>query len=105
MPCRCYFCEARLCKASQEEDQTVEDFDPRPDSFRGTVSQSLPELLQKLKGEQLCVSLLFDSQFQSDDVISDELSSPSSHSIPGMATLKDTISQFKETQYYIGEVP
>ena len=74
----------------------VEDFDPWPDSFRGTASQSLPELLQKLKGEQLCVSLLFDSQFQSD-VISDELSSPSSHNIPGTSTLNDTISQFKET--------
>ena len=50
-----------------------------------------------MKGEQLCVSLLFDSQFEKDDVISDELSSPSSHSFPGMSTLKDTVSQFKET--------
>ena len=48
-------------KPHKKKIRQVEDFDPRPDSFRGTASQSVPELLQKLKREQLCVSLLFDS--------------------------------------------
>lgn len=41
----------------------VEDFDPRPESFRGSASTRLPGLLQKLSGEQLCISLLFDPQY------------------------------------------
>ncbi len=55
------------------------------------ASQAIPELLQQLKGEQLCVSLLFNSQFQSDDLHSDYIN------IPGPSTLEDTITQFKET--------
>ncbi len=37
------------------------------------------------------MSLLFDSQFQSDDLHSDDIN------IPGPSTLEDTITQFKET--------
>ncbi len=54
----------------------VEDFDPWLDSFQGMASQEIPELLQKLKGEQLYVSLLFDSQFQSDEMHSDDINIP-----------------------------
>ena len=41
----------------------LEDFDLRPPEFQGTASSCLPALLQKVKGEQLCVSLLLDSSF------------------------------------------
>ena len=37
--------------------QPIEDYDPRPPEFRGTASIRLPE---EIRGEQLCVSLLFD---------------------------------------------
>lgn len=70
----------------------VEDFDPRPVSFRGSASSRLPELLRQLKGEQLCVSLLFDPQYQ--NVPSHE---PSAHSIPNLSQIKETVSAFKET--------
>jgi hypothetical protein len=41
----------------------LEDFDPRPVEFRGTVRARLPALLEKIRREQLCVSLLFDEHF------------------------------------------
>ena len=36
----------------------MEDFDPRPPEFRGSTMSRLPELVDKLRGEQLCISLL-----------------------------------------------
>ena len=80
------FVKHDYAKPEKKKIKQVEDFDPRPDSFQGTASKGLPELLQKVKGEQLCVSLLFDPQFQAEEV-----SSPSSHNIPDMTNLKDTI--------------
>ncbi len=85
------FVKHDYAKPNKKKIRQVEDFDPRPESFQGASSRSLPDLLRKLKGEQLCVSLLFDSQFQSDELSSDDIS------IPGKSTLKDTILQFKET--------
>ncbi len=73
-------------KPHKKKVEQVEDFDPWPDCFRGMASQEIPELLLKLKGEQLCVSLLFDSQFHSDDLHSDDIN------IPGPSTLEDTIT-------------
>ena len=84
------FVKHDYAKAEKRKILRVEDFDPRPESFRGTASHGLPELLQKLKGEQLCVSLLFDSHYGSE-----VSSSPSSHSIPHVSSLKDTIKKFK----------
>ena len=86
------FVKHDYAKPEKKKIKQVEDFDPQPDSFRGSASQGLPELLQKVKGEQLCVSLLFDPQFQAEEV-----TSPSSHNIPDMSNLKDTILNFKET--------
>lgn len=43
----------------------VEHFDPTPAIFRGSASSRLPELLEKLNGEQLCISLLFDPRYTS----------------------------------------
>ena len=40
--------------------QAMEDFDPRPIKFGGTARDSLLGLLEKICGEHLCTSLLFD---------------------------------------------
>ena len=74
----------------------VEDFDPRPPEFRGTASSRLPDLLQKVKGEQLCVSLLLDSsccQWE-NSTIPAQTSSPS---LPDTASLLDTVAGFKSS--------
>ena len=43
--------------------EPLEDFDPRPVEFRGIACANLPALLEKIHGEQLCISLLFDKHF------------------------------------------
>ena len=40
------------------------DYDPTPQQFRGTACERLPELLQKLRGKQLSISLLLDPACQ-----------------------------------------
>ena len=70
----------------------VEDFDPRPESFRNLAQSRVPDLLQKVKGEQLCISLLFDPQFQCE-----ASHQPSDHNVPNLSQLKETISAFKKT--------
>ena len=87
------FVKHDYAKPVKKKIKQVENFDPRPESFRGTAKQGLPELLQKLKGEQLGVSLLLDSQYQVEDV----LDTPTSQNIPDVSKLKETILSFKET--------
>ena len=43
--------------------QQIEDYDPRPLKFRGTAGLKLPELLHKVKGKDLGVSLLLDPDY------------------------------------------
>lgn len=71
--------------------RSVEDFDPRPESFQNVRSR-LPDLLQKVKGEQLCISLLFDPQFQYEPS-----HQPSDQSVPDVSQLKEAITAFKRT--------
>ena len=76
--------------------KSVEDFDPRPLEFRGSASSRLPDLLQKVKGEQLCVSLLLDSSFcHSDNPTT--MGQTSSPNLPSVASLQDTIEAFKHS--------
>ena len=42
----------------------MEDFDLRPAEFRGLVTSRLPDLLDKVRGERLSISLLFDPHFR-----------------------------------------
>ena len=70
----------------------VENFDPRPEAFRKKAKSRLPALLQEVKGEHLCVSLLFDPQFQKEHT-----DQPSDHGLPSTAQLKATITAFKAT--------
>ena len=74
----------------------VEEFDPRPPEFRGTASSRLPDLLQKVKGEQLCVSLLLDSSccHGENSTIPAQTSSPH---LPDTASLLDTVAAFKSS--------
>ena len=67
----------------------LDDFDPRPLEFRGTASSRLPELLDSLKGENLCISLLFDPRCQSNAVLPSE--QPSTANLPDSATLHATM--------------
>ena len=45
----------------------LEDFDPRPTHFIDTAPDNLPSLLKKIRGEHLCISLLFDAHYLQRD--------------------------------------
>lgn len=47
-------------KSSKQEVRSLVDFDPRPSEYRGNAKSLLPDLLGKVRGKGLCVSLLFD---------------------------------------------
>ena len=72
--------------------KSVEDFDPRPPQFRGLITSRLPDFLDKVRGEQLGISLLFDPHFRQGSVYQ-----PSSQHIPDTSTLSKTIAAFKKS--------
>ena len=81
-------------KASKRSYQQLEEFDPRPVQFRGTAKNNLPSFLDKVRGEQLCISLLLDPSFCHDyDIGSD--STQQTPTLPSISSLKETIAAFK----------
>jgi len=71
----------------------LEDFDPRPVEFRGTVHTRLPAHLEKFRGEHLCISLLFDEHFH----YWDGANSVAEPTLPDEATLRETVEAFKDS--------
>ena len=73
----------------------VKHFDPRPLEFRGLGRSRIPELLDKIKGEQLGVSLLIDRSYCQASI--ESVQEPSSHSMPTTANLMEGITAFKRS--------
>jgi hypothetical protein len=76
--------------------QALEDFDPRPAEFRGTACDCLPGLLEKIRGENWCISLLFDEHYRHWDSNTPPVIQPESDpNLPGVAALRKTLEAFK----------
>ena len=86
-------------KQRKRKIQPVEDYDPRPPEFRGTASARLPALLEDIRGEHLCVSLLFDKKCRYWNTEDEKSNQPTGHSVPADAALQTTMSAFKESQH------
>lgn len=71
---------------------SVEDFDPRPVEFRGTAHNHLPGLLEKICGEHLCISLLFDKHYCHWDSSTASTTDPT---LPDVENLRKTVEAFK----------
>ena len=85
-------------KVKKRRLKPLEDFDPRPDRFKGTAKNSLPALLNDLCGEELCISLLLDSTLCPNDGTTLSSSSvPTSSTLTGVEKLKKSVSAFKES--------
>ena len=92
------FVKHQYSKPKKRKIQSVEEFDPRPPEFRGTASKRMPEpFLEEIRGDNLCVSLLFDRKCRHWDADKQDLNQPSGHSIPADADLKTTMSAFKDS--------
>lgn len=74
---------------------SLEDFDPRPERYRGTAKQNLPALLDRVRGQGLCVSLLFDPRACHHD--EGESTSKSVPNLPSCENLQQTIAEFKKS--------
>jgi hypothetical protein len=75
----------------------IEDYDPRPEQYKGTAASRLPALLDSVRGQELCVSLLFDEKCQHWGTNQDVAAAASSVHIPKIYELRDTITEFKRT--------
>ena len=54
--------------------QDIQHYDPRPTDLRGNATNQLPELLERVKGKGLCVSLLFDPAARVNETVTAPLS-------------------------------
>ena len=77
-------------KPAKKKIKSVEDFDPRPPQFRELINSRLPDFLDKIRGEQLGISLLFDLHFRQGSVYQ-----PSLHHTPDISKLRKNIAAFK----------
>ena len=73
----------------------LEDFDPRPMEYRVTANDRLPELLDKLCGKGLCVSLTLDSQTRCWSKGEIEILKPLPLQLPTKQELQGRVSEFK----------
>ena len=83
-------------KPAKRKMVSLENFDPRPPEYRGTVATHLPSLLKSISGQGLCISLLLDPKYKywnSDD----SSSLVPACNMPNLDKLRTTISAFKET--------
>ena len=72
----------------------LNDYDPRPSQFKGAACGELPELLKKIKGNNLGVSLLLDSEYIESQ---STLLQPSGYDLPTDGELRRTIDYFKQS--------
>jgi len=72
----------------------LEDFDPRPLKFCGNVKELVPELLKKVKGEHLGISVLLDPDYVEQLQVAQQQSGVN---LPNKERLKETIEAFKES--------
>ena len=79
-------------KAKTRKLALLNDFDPLPVQYRGTAKNNCPTLLEKISGNHLCISLLFDERFQTRNS-----SEPTDLQLPDQDSLQATVEAFKAT--------
>ena len=84
------YCKERKCQYVP-----LEDLDSRPMSYRGTANNDLRAMLEKVRGQRLCVSLLFDSTACYNDV--SDKPKASSPEMPTKKRLEETVAHFKQS--------
>ena len=76
--------------------KSLEDFDPRPEEYHQTAMDNLPSLLDSIRGEGLCISLLLDQRTcQVTDI--EQVPSSSLPSMPSHQILVHSVAEFKRS--------
>ena len=80
----------------KHELEPINDFDPRPHEYKGTVSQKLQCFLEAMKGKDLGVSVMFDENLQiwEEDA---EAPEPDKFDLPSNSDLIERVKKFKST--------
>lgn len=73
---------------------SLEDFDPRPPWYQGTARSLMPNLLNKVRGKGLCISLLLDPSTRH---WRSSAPTEASFSMPDITQLQETIQEFKNS--------
>ena len=74
--------------------QPTEDFDLRPEEYRGTAKNHLPNLFKKVKGNHLGISLLLDEDYVDRG---SQMLEPSTFDLLDIALLRRTVEAFKKS--------
>ena len=79
--------------------ECLENYDPRPEELRNTSAQRLPQLLNDIRGEGLCISLLLDSSTRVDSGEQSQLTK--SELLQKVETFKKTLEVSEEDVHKI----
>ena len=76
--------------------EPINDFDPRPDEYKGTTSQKLQDFLEAMRGNNLGVFVLFDEKLRIWEKDAEALE-PGTFDLPSNADLIERVKKFKST--------
>ena len=79
---------------------SLEQFDPRPEEYRGTAQSGLKRFLQATKGMGLCLSLLFDEStrvWKTSSTTDDDMPTPLEYNILPKQVVQSEVNSFVES--------
>ena len=79
---------------------SLEQFDPRPEEYRGTAQSGLKRFLQATKGMGLCLSLLFDEStrvWKTSSTTDDDMPTPLEYNILPKQVVQSEVNSFEES--------
>ena len=74
--------------------KTLEEFDPRPEKYRGTAKENLKPLLESVHDQGLCISLLLDPKTRCWNEGVTSLPSTSTPQLPSISSLQRAVTEF-----------
>ena len=84
-------------RQQKHELKPIDDFDPRPLELRGKATELLSDFLDKVRGQGLGVSLLFDQQCR---CWSSTMEEPLTPKLPTKEELRERVEEFKKSLLY-----
>ena len=81
-------------KTKKHKYNRLQEFDPRPEKYHNTATNNLAALLDNLRGQGLCISLLFDSRSCVQNETGSLPSSSGLPHLPDQSALQKTVTEF-----------
>ena len=81
-------------RTSKKVMKTLEEFDPRPEKYRGTAKENLKPLLESVRDQGLCISLLLDPKTHCWNEGVTSLPSTSTPQLLSISSLQRAVTEF-----------